>query len=288
MNPALWGSLSALSLGGADFIARFTSRGCGAASALFAMLLVGSLLLSGWIWLTGVPLVLDPAGWWLLALNGLATTVMTLLLYMGLARGPVSIVAPIVASYPALVVALAVVLGARPSAIQWAAMATTVAGVMVVATSAGKFEKPGVTSRRDLRVTVLIALSASLAYAVLVSAGQAAVPIYGDLQTLYLGRLISFAAICLVFLVRRTAPTVPRAFWPVVAAQGLLDAAGYLFLFAGSGGEGAEIAAVTGSTFGVVVTLLARIVLREAIGLVQWFGVALVFVGVAVLTAYSQ
>jgi len=287
MNPAVWGGLCALGLGGADFVARYTSRAFGPANALLGMLLVGAVVLTSWVWIAAPPLSWTASGLWLLAVNGVATTVMTLLLYKGLARGPVSIVAPIVASHPVLVVALAVALGSRPSALQWAAMAATLVGVLVVAACARQFEAPGVVSRRDLRVTVWIAAASALAYAVLVSAGQAAVPIYGELQTLWLGRLVSLGSIALLFMGRRERPTLPWRWWPVVLGQGLLDAAGYLFLFAGSYGPDPEIAAVAGSTFGAVTTLLARFVLREAIGGVQWGGILLVFAGVAVLAAYT-
>ena len=287
MNPAVWGGLCALGLGGADFVARYTSRAFGAANALLGMLAVGAVVLTAWVWIADPPFVWTASGLWLLAVNGVATTVMTLLLYKGLARGPVSIVAPIVASHPVLVVALAVALGSRPSALQWAAMAATLVGVLVVAACARQFEAPGVVSRRDLHVTVWIAAASALAYAVLVSAGQAAVPIYGELQTLWLGRLVSLGSIALLFMGRRERPTLPWRWWPVVLGQGLLDAAGYLFLFAGSYGPDPEIAAVAGSTFGAVTTLLARFVLREAIGGVQWGGILLVFAGVAVLAAYT-
>jgi len=134
---------------------------------------------------------------------------------------------------------------------------------------------------------VSIAVAAAVAYAVLVSAGQAAVPIYGEVQTLWLGRLVSLGSIALLFGARRDRPNLPWRWWPVLLGQGLLDAAGYLFLFAGSHGSNPEIAAVAGSTFGAVTTLLARFVLREAIGALQWGGVVLVFAGVAVLAAYS-
>ena len=287
MNPAVWGGLCALGLGGADFVARYTSRAFGAANALLGMLAVGAVVLTAWVWIADPPFVWTASGLWLLAVNGVATTVMTLLLYKALARGPVSIVAPIVASHPVLVVALAVALGSRPSALQWVAMAATLIGVLVVAACARQFEAPGVVSRRDLRVTVSIAVAAAVAYAVLVSAGQAAVPIYGEVQTLWLGRLVSLGSIALLFVARRDRPNLPWRWWPVLLGQGLLDAAGYLFLFAGSHGSNPEIAAVAGSTFGAVTTLLARFVLREAIGALQWGGVVLVFAGVAVLAAYS-
>ena len=288
MSPALWGGLCALSLGSADFIARFSSRAIGATNALLGMLLVGSAILSAYVWASGIPLVWTAEGLWLLALHGVATTVMTLMLYVALARGPVSIVAPIVASYPALVLALAVMLGARPSLIQWLAILATVLGVMIVAASAGRFEgTAGATTRQALTVTVAISFCAALAYAVLVAAGQAAVPYYGEVQTLWAGRLVSLATIMLLMLAGRRRPSLPLRVWPMVAAQGVLDAAGYLFLFAGSGEPGAEIAAVTSSTFGAVTTLLARFILREAVSARQWLGIGLIFAGVAVLSAYD-
>ncbi|MFQ5784154.1 MAG: DMT family transporter [Alphaproteobacteria bacterium] len=287
MNPALWGGLCALSLGSADFVARYSSRALGHASALLGMLVVGAAVLTLWVWI-GDPLLVWPAGGlWLLALNGVTTTIMMLLLYRALARGPVSIVAPIVASHPALVVALAFALGSRPIAIQWAAMAVTLAGALVIAGCARRFEEPGVTTRRDLRTTVMLSLGAALSYAVMVAAAQAAVPIYGALQTLWVGRLISLATIVLLFLVRGERPKLTGRWWPVIAVQGLLDSGGYLFLLLGSHGPSPEIAVVTGSTFGAVTTLLARFILREAIGLPQWGGIVLVFAGVAVLSLYG-
>lgn len=285
MNPALWGGLCAISLGSADFIARFSSRRVGAASALLGMLLVGSVVLSVYLAVTAAPLVWTRDGLWLLALHGVATAVATLLLYVGLARGPVSIVAPIVGSYPALVLALAVVLGARPTPLQWAAITGTVIGVIVVA-AAGRESGPR-AARRELSLTIVIALCASAACAVLFAAGQAAVPYYGELQTLWAGRLIGLATVVLLLAAQRRRPSLPARVWPMVAAQGLLDAAGYLFLFAGSGGEHAEIAAVTSSTFGAVTTLLARLILRESVSPRQWLGIALIFLGVGVLSAYT-
>ncbi len=67
--------------------------------------------------------------------------------------------------------------------------------------------------------------------------------------------------------------------------MGVLDAGGYLLLFAGSTGGDPAIAAVTGSAFGAVTVLLARVVLKEKMSVMQWFGIALVTTGVAVLAA---
>ena len=164
-------------------------------------------------------------------------------------------------------------------------MGATFLGALLVARSAAGFAGAGGYTRDHLRRTIGIACASALAYAVLIVAGQAAVPIYGELQTLWLGRWVGIATVLLVFAGARRVPGLPLRWWPLVSLQGLLDATGYLALFAGSRGEGSEIAAVAASGFGAITTILARVVLREAMGPVQWLGVALVFVGVAVLSA---
>jgi len=284
MNPALWGGVCALNLGTADFMARFSSQALGYRRALLGMLVAGAAILTGYVAWQQPPMTWRGDAVWLLGLNGLATTAMTLLLYQGLARGPVTVVAPIVAAHPALVLLLEVALGARPDALQWAAMAVTVAGAVVIARGAESGEPARHFPAGHVRGSVLIAVLAALAYAVLVSAGQHAVPVYGQLQTLWLGRLISLAGLLALFAALRERPGVPAKWWPYVTLQGILDAGGYLALFAGSGGERPEIAAVTASTFGAVTTLLAYVVLGERIVAVQWAGLVCVFAGVAVLT----
>ena len=285
MNPALWGSLSALSLGSSDFAARFSTRAMGANVVYLAVLGIGSLILTFWVFLSDVPLVFALGSSWLLVISGVSTALMSMLLYTGLARGPVSVVAPIVASNPVLVILFWVALGAQPTVVQWLAMCGTILGALLVARSGRVLEDRGTSDGRAFRITLWIAGAACVTHAVMVVAGQAAVPVYGEVQTLWVGRLIGLLFMVLVFVARRKLPRVPLQWWPLLIGQGCLDAGGYLFLFAGSHGEGREIAAVTGSAFGAVTVLLAWIVLREKINRWQWFGVALVFASIATLSA---
>ncbi len=284
MNPALWGLMTALTWGSADFIARFTGRALGHRTALLGMLGVSAVILSLIVWLGGLPLVRDRSGWWLVALTGLGMMVATLLLYRGLARGPVTVVAPIAGSYPALNVALAVALGVRPAALDWAAMLTVMAGVIVVARAARSFEDTDGYTRAQLRTTVGLALGAALAFAATIEIAQQASVIYGEVQTIALARWVSLLACAALFLWRREVPIVPLRWWPWIALQGLLDAAAYVALLAGSQGPGAEIAVVVGSGFGAVTVLLARLILREAMTRAQWGGIAAIVAGVAVLS----
>jgi drug/metabolite transporter (DMT)-like permease len=283
MNPALWGSLSALSLGTSDFAARFTTRAMGADVVYLAVLGTGSLILTLWVFVSDLPLVLALGSSWLLVVSGVATALMSMLLYTGLARGPISVVAPIVAANPVLVILFWVALGAEPTAVQWLAMSGTLVGALLVARSGRVLHDRGTRDPEAFRLTLWIAGAACLTHAVMVVAGQAAVPVYGDVQTLWVGRLVGLAFMVLIFAARRTVPKVPLQWWPLLIGQGCLDAGGYLFLFAGSHGDGREIAAVTGSAFGAVTVLLAWMVLREKIRPLQWLGVALVFVCIATL-----
>ena len=284
MTPALWGAITSLSWGTADYIARFSGRAVTFQAATFGMLLTGSILLSIWMWLSGATISLPPDGLWLIFVSGLSLTAATLWLYQSIVRGPISIAEPIVASYPVLIVVWSLVEGIRPSPLQWAAMVVTLIGVAIVAISAEHFVEEGVRTRRDLRITIGIAAASSLAYAVGIVAAQVAIPLYGNLQTTWLTRLVSLGALSLLFLGRRRAPRIPARWWPAVGAQGALDSGGFLALYQVGYGNGAEIAAVAASTYAVVTILLAWIFLHEAIRPLQWSGIALTFGGVAVLS----
>ena len=283
MSPALWGTLTALGWGSADFIARYTGRALGHETALFGMLSVSALALSLIVWQADVPWVADPGGWWLLLLTGVGVMGATLLLYWGLARGPVTVVAPIVGSYPAFNLALAVLLGSRPTATQWTAMAVVMAGVFVVARTSRSFEAETEHGRAEMRKTIVIAVLSAIAFAAAIAAGQAAAEIYGELQTVFVARWISVAAILALFLlVRRAPPRVPGRWWPVLAVQGLLDGGAYVALFAASHLPKAEIAVVVASA---VTVILARVILREAMTWPQWLGIAMIVAGAAALSA---
>lgn len=288
ISPGMFGGVSAVCLGTADFMGRFSSRAIDHHNALLGMLIAGSTLMTAWvIWSAGLPSWRGLSMVWVVV-NGVATMVMTLMLYLGLARGPVSVVAPIVAAHPVLVIFFYVVWHqTAPSPLQAIAMAITIIGTFLVAWSADKnaVESKTATSSAAFVGTVSIAICSCIAYAVLIVAGQTAAQIYGQVHTLWMGRLVSLVFLLLLFAARRRTPSIPFRWWPFVAAQGLLDAGGYIALFAGSLGSGKDTVAVVAATFGVVTVLLARVVLKEVIGVLQWFGILLVFAGVMVLSA---
>lgn len=288
MNPALWGALTALGWGCADFIARFTGRRLGHDLALLAMLLVSALVMAAIFWSSGEGLVVRLDGLWLLLATGLGILLATFLLYWGLARGPVTVVSPIVASYPAFNVALAVVLGSRPTLGQWLSIALVMLGVLVVVRASRSFESSARYEPRELRKTVWISMASSLAFGAAIAAGQEAATIYGELQTTVAARWIGMLALALFLLSRGTERrprlrSIPLSWWLLLGLQGLLDGGAYIALFAASHGANAEIAAVVASAFSAITVVLARIFLREAMTVPQWAGIAMIVGGVAAL-----
>jgi drug/metabolite transporter (DMT)-like permease len=284
MTPGLWGAGTAVCWGTADFVARFSGRAVGHHSSLLGMLSVGALLLTAWMFIE------QPAVTWsweailLVVCAGVALMAATLWLYQGVARGPISIVEPIVCSYPILTVLLTVIDGHTPSTIQFLFMAITMAGVLLVARSTGSHIDAG-HDRALLRGTILISILSAIAFGVGVYLSQRALPLVGDLPTLWSSRIVSLASLIILMLVMRERPALPARWWGALASQGLLDTAGYAALYQAAYGEGSGIAAVVASSYGALSTLLAWIILRERVNRAQWAGIALVFGGVAGLSA---
>ena len=284
MNAALAGVLAAIAWGSADFIARFSGAAVGHVNALFGMLAASAIVLTGVVLTMGLPMVDLRAGWWLLLLSGAGLMLATLFLYQSLVCGPVTVAAPIAGTFPAFNILLALLLGVRPSLLEWGAMAAVMAGVLIVARSARHYEGRGDYSRRDLRKTIMLSLGASFMFAVTVAAVQEAGVIYGDVQAVFLARWISLACCTLLLAARREAPTIPLRWWPALGVQGVLDGSALVAVVAGSQGAGSAVIAVLASTFSAVTVILARLFIREVISWGQWLGIVIILLGIATLS----
>jgi drug/metabolite transporter (DMT)-like permease len=226
------------------------------------------------------------------ALHGLCVTAMSVMLYAALVRGPVSLVVPLVAAHPILVILYDVVIGQSSfSAQQMLAAALVIAGV----TGASVFSfhhdhRPGhseASAGQRKHVTLLLALGACLAYALLIITGQTAAPEMGQASVALVGRASS-AVILLVALALGLfkLPRPGRAIRPLTA-QGMLDTLGYVALLAGGSTLFPGMTAVVGSMFGFITIVLAWIFIRERVGFPQWLSIVISFAGVAWLVHSS-
>ena len=280
MISALYGLASAFGLGAADFMARFSARALGAPLNYAAVLLIGALGTTIWLLAAGTELIWSPLGYTFAVVHGIAVAVMCILLYMGIARGPIAVVVPIVAAHPGLVLAVNVLMGVRPSAVQWASMAVIIAGGVFSARSA--VEGPDEAEVERNRVTVL---GACLAYVAIVLAAQAATPLIGAPQTMWVGRWTGLIFIAGILLVQRAPLRIPAEWLPFVGLQAGLDTLGYIAFLAGSNSAAPHITMVVASAFSVVAVLLARLIIDEPVSKMQWAAIALIAGGTAVLSA---
>src|SRR5436305_1480067 len=106
----LLGLVTALTWGGADFVARFSTHRIGTLRTMFYMQFTGFLLLTvSMRWFGGWGHLADGSGWqpwaWGL-LAGLLNACATLSLYRSFEIGKMAVVAPLSASYPALTLTL--------------------------------------------------------------------------------------------------------------------------------------------------------------------------------------
>ncbi len=282
MTAVLLGLLSAISWGTADFCARFTGRALGALGALFGMFVAGLLMLSLALLLTGRGL--PGLGELSLPVTGHAAALLVAMgtLYEGLRRGPISVVAPLAGAYPAWSLAWDVAHGLRPEPLAWAAMIAVMAGAWVVARAEGAPEPEGAPPPPSQGITVVMGLISGVMFAVSLQLARPAIALHGELETLWYARLLGCAVLLAPVLALRALAGLRGRLGGLLLLQGTLDTGGILFLLAGAV---SPTATVLSSTFGVVTILLAFLVLKERVHRGQWLGVALVFGGVAGLTA---
>lgn len=285
MNSALLGALAALSWGTHDFLARFPSRSVGPVATVLVVTFAGLVFLSGWLFVSGAELRLVWPWMWLVALTGIAYALATLALFAGLSLGPISIVAPIAGSYPALAVLFSLTQGARPSLVQWTAIAAVSAGVAIVSQSGGHFEKSGDIAPGSLGKILSLAFAASLGFAIGLSAGQSAVPVFGEAGAAWLARIFGLATVIVIWLALPKKP-LPVRWLPVLALMGGLDVTALLLIVTAGNLPDPALATVASSGFGAVAVVWARIFLRESIAPIQLAGMVLVFAGVAVLAGF--
>jgi drug/metabolite transporter (DMT)-like permease len=210
---------------------------------------------------------------------------MSLMLYAALARGPIGLAVPIVAAHPVLILLWELAIGTSQLSMEQALAAGIIVFGVVSASLLGIHQQDDQIESTRKRGTLLLALGACLFYALLIILGQAAAAEIGQVGAAWIGRLASagillLALACGLFSLRR-----PGESAPLLLAQGALDTLGYVALLAGGLTLFPSITAVVGSVFGFLTILLARIIIKEPVGPLQWIAVLVSFGGIAWLAS---
>lgn len=213
------------------------------------------------------------------ALSGVFFLIASLGLYGAFQRGPVKLVAPIIASYPILSVAWAVLSGTPISLPEWLAVTGIIIGVSVVAilSDHSNDETPPIGR------TICYALVAAVGFAGTFAIGQLATGMADDLPIILLTRVVSILLL-VPLMIWRGLPFWPgRTALPVLVMMGSLDGIALISVLSAGGLPDAQYASVASSVFGLLTIVMAWAFLKERMTIAQWGGVALTFAGIGYL-----
>ena len=275
--------LASITYGSADFLGGLFSRRVGVFTVVLVSQLMGTLLLAA-----ALPFFLDQAysssavAWG--AGAGVTGAAGVTMLFRGLARGRMSIVAPttgtIAAALPVLVGLLA---GERPAPLALVGVGLALVSVALVSASEHGADAAADTTGAGLWDSGLpealgAGASFGLFFVLLDQAGDAA-----GLWPLVGARASSLTVMTIAVLVTRSALKPPAGTFPGIALAGALDVAANLFyLLATQRGLLALVAVLT-SMYPATTVLLARIVLKEKLSTVQLVGLLLAAAGIGAI-----
>ena len=200
-------------------------------------------------------------------------------LYHAFKRGPVKLVAPVIASFPILSISWAIWMGTPVSSLQILAVLAIIIGVSIVAVmSDNSLEKIPPIGK-----TILISLIASTAFAVTFAAGQAAAELSPHMSVTLVTRIISILLCIVVIYFAGLSYWPNRPAIPWLIAMGCADGIALWCVFSAGALENPEYASVTSSIFGLITILLAWVFLKERMTTMQWIGCIITFLGVGYL-----
>jgi drug/metabolite transporter (DMT)-like permease len=286
----LLGLLTALTWGGADFIARFATHRIGALRSMLYMQGIGFLLLSFLLpGLGGWGHLADGSGWqpWAWGfLAGFLNAVSGLALYRAFEIGKMAVVAPLSASYPALTLLLSWMTGERLSTVRIAGIVCTLVGVVVVAGGEKTPDENDAEAVRRNGRGIGLAMFSAVGFALLFwLLGIRVIPRVGAIQTVWMIRLTSTLLTAVAILIAKQRMYLPRGEvrW-MVLSMGALDTSAFVVANLGMKMEQVAVITVLSSLYGAVTVGLAAFFLREHVSRWQWMGIATIFVGIFLIS----
>jgi drug/metabolite transporter (DMT)-like permease len=269
---------SALCWGANDFIGGLLTR----RMPLSAVLALGqgtSLVTIGVIALVVGPPALSPGDALLAAASGGCVVGALACFYRALARGTVSVVAPITASGAGLPVAVGLLTGDALTPLTALGFVAVPFGVAMAAMERGKDGGRTVVDVRTIALAVAAGLLFGAFYIVVESPANASF-----VSTLLFARLAS--TVLAATALARLRPSLPRGRTALTACTvGLGDMCGMALVVLASSEGSLSLVSALSSTYPLVTVVLAVVVLGERPVGRQYGGVALTLIGVGLLTA---
>lgn len=279
MSALALGLIAALCWGFHDICVRFLSQKTAISACIFTVIATG-LVFHLVLTVSSGTLAPIPAQAVYLSLGaGAFFVIATYGLYYAFQRGPVRLVAPLIASYPILSVAWAAVQGVPVSALQWLAVISIAGGVSVVASLSDTSDE----ETPPIGLTIGFAVLAAIGFAGTFAFGQQAAALSHEMPSTLVTRLIAFALVVIIILAFRQKFWPGRQALPWLLAMGVADGVALMCVLSAGALPDAKYASVSSSLFGMLTIILAWMFLKERMTGPQWVGCAVAFAGVGYL-----
>ena len=286
------GMAAAIGWGAADFLARYSTRRVGTIRSLFYMQFVGLVGLTIYIFLAAGPrhilVSASPQAWaWTLFVT-LLEIVGALALYRAFEVGILSLVSPIAASFAALTVVLSLLSGEALSGIRAAGVILSLVGVALASIVQVSAAEPAARqSGRLLPPGVGWALGAAACFGVTFwLLGFQVTPRMGSILPVWIVRLLTPLGLLPLAASLRQSLSVPTgSVWWLLASIGILDTAAFLAATAALHLGHVAIVGVLIALYSAVTVMLAWIFLRERLSRLQWLGIGVILLGVALVSS---
>jgi drug/metabolite transporter (DMT)-like permease len=204
-----------------------------------------------------------------------------LILYYSLARGQMSIAAPISALFAALLpVLVSALTQGLPTLLQFTGFGLALSAVWLISQgdAAHRFHLDRLS---DLRLPLLAGLGFG-SYFILMD--YATEGVSSTLWPMIASRIAGTLMLLVFVLAQRQGFGVPRAAWGVVIVNGLLDVGGNFFYILALRAGRLDISAVLSSLYPGATVILAWVFLKERISRPQWVGIFIALVAIALFS----
>ncbi|MBI5839707.1 MAG: DMT family transporter [Chloroflexi bacterium] len=281
MPSIIYGFLSALTWGAADFAGGLASRKVGAYRAVFYADFIG--LVAILITVAIVNEEMPPLSSLLLAgLAGILGSCGLLILYYSLAHGQMSIAAPVSALMAAaLPVAFGALTEGLPTLAQSTGFGIALASVWLISQTGASPQRFHIDRLADLRLPLLAGIGFGSYFVLMHFATDNITAIYWPM----IASRVFGTLLLLVFVLWRREPiTIPRDAWTVAFINGVLDVGGNFFYILALKSGRLDISAILSSLYPGGTVILAWLFLKEKISRLQLLGIVFILAAIVLFT----
>lgn len=289
MLTVLLGLAGALTYGAADFFGGLAARKSSTLLVTAGVALVGLVGIA--VASLFIPAVSSDDAWVFGFASGIAGAIGIGLLYGSLAIGPMSILSPATAFISAIVpVSVGLADGEGTGTGFFIALALALVAVVLV----GFVPEKGAVRPRPIGLVMAAGAGTFIGFTIILidlsPADSGVIPLVANRIASSSLLLLAVGALLIFRYARKVTPAMPGwsnfvGLWPIVVAAGIFDVGANIAVIYGLRLGDLSVVSVLVALYPAGTILLASVVLRERIALVQWFGLGLALVASALLAA---